>query len=235
MGIVSFLKKFFRKKAQEEALQSDVEALQSDLERSKALQALQSVTFPKEDIMYQPQPTSIESNYPQKFELQRDSVQLGIAAGYTGQSIRNIEASLNRIEAQMATKDWFTANLEDKTPELIAIMKKHEENEEKRFEVIQNTLLTLKTTAEKVPEPLKYDLISQIEDIESRLPLTRRMNEVLQIIKEAKEISYEELAKRLNWKETSGLRGLLTNMSRRTDKIERFSKDGKGFVRYIGN
>lgn len=60
------------------------------------------------------------------------------------------------------------------------------------------------------------------------------MAELISIVKEAKEISYEELARRLNI-QISALRGLLSNILKRNEMIERFSIDNKGWVRYIGD
>ncbi|MEM5794416.1 MAG: hypothetical protein QXS48_00745 [Candidatus Aenigmatarchaeota archaeon] len=222
---------FFRKKRSPEALQSasnDLKALQSDekalQERFKALQIATSET------KIQPETPQSET-----LELEKESLQLGIAAGYTGRALKEIEASLNRIETQMVSKDWFLSKFEIPlmtVNEIKEILKQHDENMSKRFEIIQNSIESLKKTAEISPEPIKTEIMTQIEKIESQLPLTPKMEEVLAIIKECKEISYKDLAQKLGWKDTSGLRGLLSNMAKRTDKIERFEKDGQGWVRY---
>jgi hypothetical protein len=133
----------------------------------------------------------------------------------------------------MASKDWFLANFEDKTPELIEIIRELDHNNQVRYEAIQRSIDKLKGMTQTLPEPLRTSLDAQISSIESNLPLTPKMEEALGIIKEVGEISYEELAKRLNLSEVSGLRGLMANMSKRTKNIERFTKGGKGWVKYV--
>lgn len=232
MGIFDLFSKIFGKKAQPEALQSasiDVEAMQG---RSKALQALQSDKIIEKPTLSEPSYEIQQLSRP--VELQKDSLQLGIAAGYTGRSLRDIESSLSRIETNIVTKDWFSSQFEDRTPELIALLNEHDQNEQKRFEALQSALDSLRGIAEKAPEPIKTDLFREITTIEAHLPLTPKMNELFEILKQAKEMSYDELAKRLNLKEISGLRGLLANMTKRTNEIERFEKESKGWVRYTG-
>lgn len=170
---------------------------------------------------------------PYSIELQKDSLQLGIAAGYTGRTIKEIESSLNRIETQMVTRDWFSSQFQDKTPDLVNLLIQHEQNEQKRFETIQNLLGFMHKTAETVPEPLRTELFTQIRTIEKQIPLTPKMNQLIEIAKISKEISYSDLANKLNIGEDA-LRGLLSNTIKRTNIIERFEKLNKGWIRYIG-
>jgi hypothetical protein len=231
VSLIERILQFFKKKRSPEALQSasnDFKALQSD---EKALQE----RFKALQIGSQGVQNEVEMAKSQPIEIEKESLQIGIAAGYAGRALKEIEASLNRIETQMISKDWFLSKFE--LPlltinEIKEILKQHDENTIKRFEIIQNLIENLKKTAEISPEPIKTELITQIEKIESQLPLTPKMKEVLTIIKECKEISYKDLAQRLGWKDTSGLRGLLSNMAKRTNKIERFEKNGQGWVRY---
>lgn len=164
-------------------------------------------------------------------EIQKDSFQLGLAAGYTGKSIKEIEASLQRIESMMVSKDWFLSEFTDYTPELINIFKEHETNEQRRFEAILESLNHMTKVAETAPEPIRSELMEEITAIQKELPLTPKMKQVLDILKEVKEASYEDLASKLDI-ETSALRGLLTIMNKRTDQIERFKVNGQGWVRY---
>lgn len=227
MGFLQTLMQFLRRRPRVESLESALkkeEALEHRFEapqqRFESLQSLQSV--PQEPITTEENPS---------IELQKDSLQLGLAAGYTGRTIREIESSLTRIESQVVTKDWFLSRFEDHAPELIDLFKTHEENEQKRFEAVQNILISLQQTAEKTPEPIKTELFQQINAIEHYLPLTPKMNELLQIVKESGEISYDDLHNKLGIT-VSALRGLLANMMKRTDQIERFEKNNKGWVRY---
>jgi hypothetical protein len=57
------------------------------------------------------------------------------------------------------------------------------------------------------------------------------MEELVSLVKSSKEISYDELAAKLNIT-ISALRGLLSTTAQRTNKIERFMVDGKGWVRF---
>lgn len=220
MGIKDLFSKLRRKKRQVEgiqALQITPSAVESLQERSKSPEEIKEIE---------------EEQAPSVIELQKDSLQLGVAAGYTGRSIKQIESSLSRIESQMPTRDWFSSQFEDRTPELINLFEKHEKNEQKRFEAMQNVLASLQKTAEKAPEPLKREISEQIMAMERQLPLTPKMKKLLQVVKETKEISYEGLHIKLDIS-VSALRGLLSNMAKRTDQIDRFEKDGKGWVRYI--
>jgi DNA-binding transcriptional ArsR family regulator len=166
---------------------------------------------------------------------------LGIAAGYTGRSLREIESSLQRIESQMVTKDWFSIQFEDKTPELLKelleikqLIKSHNENILKRLKIIDSALDQAYKTAEILPEPTKKALFDSLDKITRQLPLTPKMEAILLLVKEFGELSYEDIAKKLGGLSLSYVRGLLAEMSKRTNEIERFNKGNKGWVRYKG-
>ncbi len=229
MSLLDRILQFFKKKRSLEALQSassDLKALQSDAtalqSASKALESAQS-----------PEKSFVEAE-KDTIELQRESLQLGVAAGYVGRSLREIENSLIRIESQMITKDWFNIEVKEKINKLLEMAQKHDEDEEERFKALQSALNQLRSLAGLAPEPLKSEMFKQIETIESKLPLTSRMMEILEILKETKEISYKDLSQRLGIS-VSSLRGLLTNMARRSSEIERIVKDGQGWVRLKSN
>jgi DNA-binding CsgD family transcriptional regulator len=224
MGIKEAFMRILHHPSKDEALSIASNRNEAIQQRFQSLQSLQ-IAPPTEQIPEEKLPS---------IELQKDSIQLGIAAGYTGRTLREIESSLSRMESQVTTKEWFLSQCEDKTPELIHLFKIHEENEQKRFEAMQNILIALTKTAEKTPEPIRTELFQHINNIEQQLPLTPKMNEVLQISRETKEISYDDLALRLNI-EVSALRGLLSNMLKRTNKLSRFEKDRKGWIRYKEN
>jgi hypothetical protein len=222
MGLRQKLKQIFGIGAKDEALQSD-------LKRFKALESASNLTSeaPAE---------SAELSRP--LELQKDSLQLGIAAGYTGKFIREIERSLGRIESQMVSKDWFTSSFEDRTPELIEILdniktvvQEHDINVSQRFKALESALNRIQSIAAKSPEPIKQELMKEVEIISSTLPLTSKMKELVSSVKETGKLSYDELCTKLNITRSS-LRGLLANTMKRTNEIERFSVGGKGWVRY---
>ena len=109
-------------------------------------------------------------------------------------------------------------------------MKIHDENEQNRFEIIQNILEKMKNIANIAPNEVKFSLLDQIKAVESQLPLTKKMEELISFVKATGQISYDDLAIKLNIS-VSALRGLLSNATQRTNKIERFMIDGKGWVR----
>lgn len=155
-------------------------------------------------------------------EIQRDSLELGLAAGYTGRTLRDVDSSLHRIELQMATKDWITANLQGTLNMLIDMQKNNQndiENMRKRLEII-----------EKIAKNIENEVISH-EHIE-KAELTAKMREVVEILQQVREISYDDLAQRLGIS-VSSLRGLLSIIARRTGTLQRFDKDRKGWVKYV--
>jgi hypothetical protein len=220
MGITQAILRLLRRPKRSEAIESEVKSIQ---ERSEAIQ----------EPTFQEPPKTYEA--PPSIEVQKDSLELGIAAGYTGRSLRSIESSLIRIETQMPTRDWFNLQFGQALRELIDVLRQHENKEQLRFDAIHNSLSSLRSIAGTSPQPLRDQIFRQIQDIESQLPLTPRMRQIIEITKQRGEVSYEELAQMFNLDGTSSLRGLLSNMMKRTKDIERFEKDGKGWIRYIGS
>lgn len=175
---------------------------------------------------------------PEVTALEKDSFQLGLAAGYTGKSIKEVERSLSRIERQMVTKDWFKTEFDDQTPELIEnlenirkAVERHDVSVQNRFKSIQSVLDRLQRVAVKAPEPIKTDILREIETMRSQIPLSTKMKELVSVVRSVGELSYKDMATRLSIT-TSALRGLLSNTMKRTNEIERFRRDGKGWVRY---
>ena len=239
MGIGNFLLRFLRQKKEPEAIKSLDQSLQA-LESPKGNDSIayrNLVTYKEPYIPNIVQPAT-QSTILKPTEIEEGSFKLGLASGYTGRSIRNIEDALNRIESQMVTRDWFGVEFEDKTPQLIQEMEKlhqemqiHERNEEKRFEIIQNILERMKNVANLAPNDVKFQLLDQIKTIESQLPLTKKMEDLISTVKSSGgQMSYDELATKLNIT-VSALRGLLSTTLQRTNSIERFMVDGKGWVR----
>jgi len=212
MGLKALLKKILRKK-QEEAIESAATTFQAES------QALQSA--------------------PKRLAKDFDAFELGLAAGYTGRSLREIERSLLRIESQMVTKDWFKTEFEDKTPQLLEILKvvrqaleKHEAAMQKRFESIQSALEKLTGVAKRAPKPIRREILKEVQAIKRQVPLSQKMQRLLAIVKESGEISYDELGAKLGIT-TSALRGLLSNTLKRTNKLKRYTRERKGWVKYV--
>jgi hypothetical protein len=157
-------------------------------------------------------------------DLDKESVQLGLAAGFTGRSIHDIDTSLNRIEALMTSKDWMTVQLDEH-------FRQHEENEQHRLETIINALNSLHSISLEAPEPLKTRLLDKITATETHLGLSNRMKELIQLVKYYGEVNYFDLAHKMNITE-SGLRSLLTMTLRRTNEIEKFERDNRKWLRF---
>ena len=175
---------------------------------------------------------SLNASKREDIVLERDSIELGLAAGYLGKSIKTMEDVLRKIEDNMVTRDWFSYNINEGFRKLAALIARHDESVSLKLSLLESLLRDLKSSAEGLPQPFKSEFISKIESAEKALELTPRMKEIMHILQERKEISYSELAKILGISE-SALRGLLSLMSRRLegDKVERFIRNGKGWVR----
>lgn len=184
---------------------SNVFRKKSDLNRLKALES-----DLKREIEEKPVPSESDGE-TQQLTIDRKSVQLGMAAGYTGSSIRNIESSLTRIESQMVSKDWLAVKLE----------------EERKLG--RQVLDGLSQRLEFIEQMLRQGPAKSVYEEK----LSSKMAEVISVVKEHKEMSYEELAGKLNL-QVSTLRGLLSNILKRNDMIERFLVENRGWVRYVG-
>lgn len=164
--------------------------------------------------------------------LERTSIELGLTAGYFGRSLKEIENTLKKIEDEMVSRDWFIYNLNEGFRKIAALIARHDESVNTKLSLIETLIKDLKNAAYSLPQPYRSEFISRIESVERKLPLTPRMKQVLKILQERGEISYSELSQMLGITE-SALRGLLSTMSKRLidQKIERFTKNGKGWVR----
>jgi len=190
----------------------------------------QSIESPKSTII------SSEKEEKSTISIDKESLKVGMAAGYISRSLISIEDGIERIENSMPSKEWITMNLLSKIEQIQQVMYNireilmdHERNEEKRFEVLLEAITKLKTVASSLPEPIKTEILSTAASLKSAA-LTPKMKQILDILKEKGEISYQELAERLGIT-TDGLRGILSRMVKICDEIERFEKDGKGWVR----
>jgi hypothetical protein len=216
MGLWQSIFKLFRRK----------EALQLESERIESLdKALSSIPTSDEKVL----------------QIDKEALQLGVAAGYASRSLKNIEDSLFRIESLIVTKELFKTELKEINSQIIQtlqalqsikqLMEEHEAKEQSRFEKIIEALTKLESAAYKAPEPIRKEILTQIEKIEAELPLTERMSKILSILKERKEISFRELAQLLGYKHVSTVRGLISLMKRRMNQIETFRMNREGWVR----
>ena len=148
-----------------------------------------------------------EPKTEEKLEISKPSLELGVAAGYVGRSIKDIEASLQRIESQMATKDWVILNVLDPLKKFL----------DEKFEELKEILKERKV---------------KLGEKEKEFVLSEKMRKILDILKERGEngISYVELSQLLGIS-VSSLRGLLSIMSKHVKNLERFSVNKQGWVR----
>ena len=167
-----------------------------------------------------------------KIEVEKDSLKLGLAAGFAAKSLREIENSLSRIESLMPTRDWIENRILSELQVIKDKIFSHDKSSLERFRALESALKRLNRLSETLPLPIKKEFKEELRKIEESLPLTPKMKELLEIIREKGEISYEDLAKELGIS-LSALRGLLTLTLRRTKQIERLKKKGKGWVRFV--
>jgi predicted transcriptional regulator len=244
MGVISFIKKILfgekqperfsdsqRSESMNQSIRSDLNRAESeriDLNRSESMN--QSIESPKSTII------SSKKEEKPTISIDKESLKVGMAAGYISRSLISIEDGIERIEISMPSKEWITMNLVPKIEQvqqaiynIREILMDHERNEEKRFEVLLEAINKLKTMAPSLPEPIKTEILSTVASLKSAT-LTPKMQQILDILKERREISYQELAEKLGIT-TDGLRGILSRMVKVCDEIERFEKDGKGWIR----
>jgi predicted transcriptional regulator len=244
MGVISFIKKILFREEQPERFsdsqrfESMNQSIRSDLNRSES----ERIDLNRSESMNQsiesPKSTIISSEKEEKptISIDKESLKVGMAAGYISRSLISIEDGIERIEISMPSKEWITMNILPKIEQvqqaiynIREILMDHERNEEKRFEVLLEAINKLKTMAPSLPEPIKTEILSTVASLKSAT-LTPKMQQILDILKERREISYQELAERLGIT-TDGLRGMLSRMVKVCDEIERFEKDGKGWIR----
>jgi hypothetical protein len=209
MKLIEAIKRFFNRSNQ----------INQESISNQSYQSLQSLKSQNQTIISSPP----ENNYPQKtIEIEKDSLTLGVAAGYTGRTLKEIENSLNRIESQMITKDWYLAQEAPKI-ELFKSMLTTLNN-------IQNSLNNLSIQASGLPLPIKSQINQKIEEIKTSINETEE--KILNILKEMKEISYTDLANKAGLTE-SGLRGILSILARKDNRIKRFKIRKRGWVKFI--
>lgn len=168
--------------------------------------------------------SNTQTNNQASLEFDKESVQLGLAAGYTGRSIHDINDSLNRIETLIPSKDWLLIQLEQS-------FRQHEENEQKRLEIILRALNSLHLLSSGAPEPLKTKISDEIRTIESSLELSKRMKELIQIVKYSGKATYADLAQKMGITQ-SAFRSLLSLTMPRTDELEKIEENNKKYLKY---
>jgi len=244
MSVISFIKKILfgekqperfsdsqRFESMNQSIRSDLNRVESeriDLNRFESMN--QSIESTKSTII------SSDKEEKSTISIDKESLKVGMAAGYISRSLISIEDGIERIEISMPSKEWITMNILPKIEQvqqaiynIKEILMDHERNEEKRFEVLLEAINKLKTIAPSLPEPIKTEILSTVASLKSAT-LTPKMQQILDILKERREISYQELAEKLGIT-TDGLRGILSRMVKVCDEIERFEKDGRGWIR----
>jgi len=244
MGVISFIKKILFGEKQPERFsdsqrfESMNQSIRSDLNRTESERIDLNRTESMNQSIESPKSTIISSEKEEKptISIDKESLKVGMAAGYISRSLISIEDGIERIEISMPSKEWITMNILPKIEQvqqaiynIREILMDHERNEEKRFEVLLEAINKLKTIAPSLPEPIKTEILSTAASLKSAT-LTPKMQQILDILKERREISYQELAEKLGIT-TDGLRGILSRMVKVCDEIERFEKDGKGWIR----
>lgn len=159
--------------------------------------------------------TDVQTGELTPSDLEKESLQLGFAAGYTGRSIHDINAALNRIETILPSKDWLLIQLEE-------LLRRQEEGEQRRLGIVLEALTSLRSLSSKAPEPLKGQLLDTISIVESKFEPTRRMKELIQLVKLTGQASFKDLATKMDLT-GSGFRSLVMMTLPRTNELEKFT------------
>ena len=159
--------------------------------------------------------------------LQKDALELGLAAGYAGRSLKVIETSLERLESIVISKDWANQ-------ELLPLIRSIDINEQRRFESLVSIINSIGKVAERSPTNLRQELLTISKQLEEHGNLTKRMVRLISAVKETGEISYTDLANKLNMTE-DGLRSLVSIVCRKTNELQRLKKDEKTWVKYTSS
>jgi len=246
--LLSKIKGFFVRKPkgniEESAIQSDLnhlasmridaESINQSITQSINRLNLQHEVVDKSIISNEIRPLEApESEKKKSILLEEDSLKLGVAAGFVGRSLMNIEDQLSKISSEMPTREWLLSQIKEMTKELSMlgnVLHDHEMNEEKRFEALMTAIKNISSLATTLPEPYQTSILKEVEKIKET-QLTPKMKDLLSIVKARGELSYAELSQELGITQDA-LRGLLSRTIRLTEEIERFQKDGKGWVRY---
>jgi len=244
MSVISYIKKILFGKKQHERFidlnrsESIDSTIHSDLNRNESIRIDSNRNESMNQSIESLESPIISSKDEGKsiISIDKESLKVGMAAGYISRSLISIEDGIERIETLMPSKEWISMNLTPKIEQMQQailnirdVLMNHERNEEKRFEVLLEAITKLKTLAFTLPEPTKTEILSTVTSLKSA-SLTPKMQQIIDILKERKEISYQELAEKLGIT-TDGLRGILSRMVRVCDEIERFEKDGKGWIK----
>jgi len=191
------------------------------IKRKSINQSYQSIT---ESINQSPINQSItQLGINEDIRLQKDALELGLAAGYAGHSLKSIETSLERLESMTLTKQWAETYL-------LPLLKSIDDKEQKRFEALLSVLNHLRDASYKLPRDMQRALEKPILDIEKEVlkspKLTPQTQKLFSILKEVGEISYSDLYRRMGMESEDGLRGFVSVVDQKTGMIERFEKEG---------
>lgn len=167
----------------------------------------------------------------------KEEFKVGVATGYFLRSLKEIENVLNRMEATQVTKDWFLANFEDKTPELMNTLRETNEKLEESFKRLEESVKRIESMLERLQALTSASSnargdYERLQALTSGEEFTEKEAKALEIIMERGEISYEDLAKELEVS-LSYTRALLSKIAKNRPDIVRFKREGKGWVKII--
>lgn len=165
------------------------------------------------------------------FEItEKESLRIGITAGFITKSIKNIEDLLNKIETKALSVDIFKEILDQRVNKIIEEIKIHELKEQRRTEKIIEFLDFLTTFSKNLPLSYRHKLEHQVEKVQKELKLTPQMEKIVEFVKSKGEASYDEISQAFNIS-SSYVRGIISLAISRGAPLERFIKENKGWVR----
>ena len=162
MSVISFIKKRLfgekhpdrfsdsqRFESMNQSIRSDLNRVESeriDLDRFESMN--QSIESTKSTII------SSDKEEKSTISIDKESLKVGMAAGYISRSLISIEDGIERIEISMPSKEWITMNILPKIEQvqqaiynIREILMDHERNEEIILEVLLALRNKLKTIA----------------------------------------------------------------------------------------
>jgi len=177
--------------------------------KKKNIEELQQVEQQQEENSH------IEETYAPTFYTKEEEeiIKRDFIYGYIVKTLKSIEESLKRIEANMPTKEWASLNLAEK----------------KDLEKLINDLEEKLNSISLLKPSLSASSASSRPSRSSEM-----IKKAIEIIRERKEISYEDLARELGIS-ASYLRAIASLIEASDSKIKRVIKDKKGYFVFEDN
>ncbi len=223
MGLLDRIKKmFFKEESIDSFNQSSNQSINQSSQSIKSIESINQSPNQSFNQSFQSEKTSIE--------LEKESLKLGMAAGFISKTLIHMEELLDKITTNFPDRAWISSELRSQLSILEQKLDEHERKSQERLNILINLIHSLKEISPYLPQTYRSKLQKIVQEAEPHL--TPKMQQLVETVKSRKEISYKELAVMLGISE-SALRGLLSLAIERGAPLQRFRIDGKGWVRYV--